>query len=95
LGAVLSVVLSALPYLVWQHRRRQRPKRGPFFAQRKERRARFSNTNPLRGKQLPKPPKGSPPMHARLSFEKFQKEDTLDTFAIANPLILRRKARRS
>ena len=97
IGAVVgAAVLSALLYLLWR-RGRQRPKGRPLFAQRKERLARFSSTNPLlRGKQLPKPPTGSPPRHARLSFEKFQRKPPgTDTFAIANPLVKGRKDQRS
>ena len=97
IGAVVgAAVLSALLYLLWR-RGRQRPKGRPLIAQRKERLARFSYSNPLlRGKQLPKPPKGSPPMHSKLSFEEFQrKPPCTDTFATANPLVKGRKGQRS
>ena len=75
IGAVVgAVVLSALLYLIWRWRR-QSPKGMPLNSQRnshqgRERLARFSHANPLlRGKQPPKPPSGSPPKHAMLSFE--------------------------
>jgi hypothetical protein len=95
IGAVVgAAVLSALLYLLWR-RKRQRPKGRLLIAQRKEERlARFSYSNPLlRGKQLPKPPKGSAPMHAKLSFEEFQRK--LPGTDIANPLVKGRKGQRS
>ena len=75
IGAVVgAAVLSALLYLLWR-RGRQRPMGRPLIAQRKERLARFSYSNPLlRGKQPPKPPKGSPPLHYKLSFLEFHRK---------------------